>query len=551
MLPGVDDLSTELADPLERDVHARNGEIRERHAVAGTRSTRMEAEGGISSVRLPSLPFALDSALQLDVEEAVPEAASTDGVVRGKLHQAQEQAHAIKIVPPVTSRVDTIGRQELSLAVDPRIGKATATLFAERTRRAGLLGVAVLSMIASACQATSSSDKTPPAKSGASSDAPASQARVTITPGRGSKDADPSTGITVKASNGTLTKVTAEADGKPVEGTKSHGGTSWHSQWALSTNMRYTVQATATDASGVPVTKKSVFKTLEPSNTFNTTIFEGAGESYGVGMPIILTFSHPIIDKRAVERSLQVWTSKPVVGAWYWDGNQKLFFRPRDYWPTNTQVRFVGNLDGVDAGHGMYGVHTLTQHFSIGDSLIAVASTTDHHVKIYRNGKLAWNWPISTGKPGDDTPNGTYLTMDKANPEEMIGPGYDIQVPWSVRFTYSGDFMHDAFWSVGQQGFENVSHGCVNLSPANAETYYGMAVPGNPVTITGSPRAGVWGNGWTVWFLSWKELLRGSALHRAVKVNAGGSTFVKPSDVRPHPNPPPLHGSARGNFNAA
>ncbi|MFL5767157.1 MAG: Ig-like domain-containing protein, partial [Actinomycetota bacterium] len=375
--------------------------------------------------------------------------------------------------------------------------------------------MALLCLIAAACQTTSSDGKAPSTKEGGSSDPPASQARVTITPAR-SKEADPSAGISVNVSGGTLTDVTAEADGKPVEGTQSHSGTSWHSQWSLLTGTRYKVEATATDSAGLSVTKHSTFKTLEPSKTFSTTIFEGAGETYGVGMPIILTFDHPIIDKRAVERSLQIWTSRPVVGAWYWDGNQKLFFRPRDYWPTNTTVRFVGNLDGVDAGHGMYGVHTLTQHFKIGDSLIAVASTTDHHVKIYRNGKLFGNWPISTGKPGDDTPNGTYLTMDKANPEEMIGPGYDINVPWSVRFTLSGDFMHDAFWSVGEQGFENVSHGCVNMSPANAKTYYKLAGFGDPVTITGSPKAGRWGDGWTVWFLTWHQFLDGSATHEAV-----------------------------------
>ena len=431
-------------------------------------------------------------------------------------------------------------------------GKATATLLAQRSRRAGLLGVVALCLIATACQATTSGGQSPSGKGGSSSsDAPASAARVTITPARGSKDADPSAGISVKVSGGTLTDVSAEAGGKPIDGTQSHGGTSWHSSWALSTATKYTVQATATDASGVSVTKRSVFKTLQPTDTFNTTIFEGAGESYGVGMPIILTFDHPIIDKRAVERSLQIWTSRPVVGAWYWDGNQKLFFRPRDYWPPHTTVRFEGHLDGVDAGHGMYGVHTLTQHFSIGDSLIAVASTTDHHVKIYRNGKLAWNWPISTGKPGDDTPNGTYLTMDKANPEEMIGPGYDIQVPWSVRFTYSGDFMHDAFWSVGQQGFENVSHGCVNMSPQNAKTYYNLASFGDPVTITGSPKAGTWGNGWTVWFKSWRDLLAGSATGQAVKVGPHGSAFVAPGTLRPSHAKSPTGTSHPGNADAS
>ena len=70
----------------------------------------------------------------------------------------------------------------------------------------------------------------------------------------------------------------------------------------------------------------------------------------------------------------------------------------------------------------------------------------------------------------------------------MTGPGYSISVPWSVRITWSGEYLHDAFWSVGDQGFSNVSHGCVNMSPANAETFYKMTVPGDPVKITRQPQ---------------------------------------------------------------
>ena len=198
----------------------------------------------------------------------------------------------------------------------------------------------------------------------------------------------------------------------------------------------------------------------------------------------------------------------------------------------------------------MYGVHTLTQSFQIGRSLVAVASTRTHHVQIFQDGKLFGNWPISTGKTGDDTPNGTYLAMDKTNPEEMIGPGYDIFVPWSVRFTLSGNFMHDAFWSVGEQGFANVSHGCVNMSPANAETYYKMSVQGDPVTITGSPKPGKWGDGWTVWFLTWHDLLAGSATHMAVKAGPGGSEFVAPGTIKKSHAKSPLKTSHPGNSNA-
>ncbi len=159
---------------------------------------------------------------------------------------------------------------------------------------------------------------------------------------------------------------------------------------------------------------------------------------------------------------------------------------------------------GAGRRDGLYGYHTLTQTFTIGDSVIAVASTKAHKTQIYVNGHLRYDWPISSGKPGDATPNGSYLTIEKANPVRMTGPGYDLLVPWSVRFTFSGDYYHDAYWSVGEQGFENVSHGCVNLSPADAETYYKLAVPGDPITISEQPaRSGKWDNGWTEWFLTW------------------------------------------------
>lgn len=218
-----------------------------------------------------------------------------------------------------------------------------------------------------------------------------------------------------------------------------------------------------------------------------------------------------------------------------------LYFRPRRYWPAHTIVRFVGHLNGIEGAPGVYGTHTLRQSFVIGGSLIAVANTRTHHVRIYLNRHLFADWPISTGRSGDDTPNGTYLTIEKQNPAHMKGPGYDIQVPWSVRFTWSGDYLHDAFWSVGEQGFSNVSHGCVNLSPEHAKTYYQLAVPGDPVTISGSPRGGAWDNGWTVWFLSWRKLLRGSALHKAVRVGPEGSTFIDPASLSPSRARPPLN----------
>ncbi len=411
--------------------------------------------------------------------------------------------------------------------------------------------VAAVALLAAACSPApgasghGSSTAQPAGTTGAHT--AASGPRVTITPGNGVRDADPSAGITVTAAHGTLKSVTVRSADGTVPGSLSSHGTIWHSTWALGVSQSYTVTATASEGASPTGTSTSTFRTLTPSQTFRTEIFEGDHQTYGVGMPVILTFSQPITDKAAVERSLQLRTSTPVVGAWYWDGDQTVDFRPRSYWPAGTTVSFTGHLDGVQGAPGVYGTHTLTQTFKIGASLVAIANTRTHFTRIYDNGRLRYNWPISTGRPGDATPNGSYLTIEKANPVQMTGPGYSLSVPWSVRFTFSGDYYHDAYWSVGEQGFENVSHGCVNLSPAHAETYYKLAVPGDPITIMGSPKGGTWDNGWTEWFLSWRQYLRGSALHEAVLAGPDGSTFVSPASLPASTASAPLQTAPAGN----
>jgi lipoprotein-anchoring transpeptidase ErfK/SrfK len=231
-------------------------------------------------------------------------------------------------------------------------------------------------------------------------------------------------------------------------------------------------------------------------------------------------------------------------------------FRPRDYWPAYTKVTLTAHLNGVDAGDGRFGTHTLTQSFNIGRSFISVASTADHKAQTYLDGALKYTWPISTGRDTLPTPDGTYLSVEKANPVRMIGGKkgtkdyYNELVNFAVRFTFSGDFYHSAPWSVVNQGFSNVSHGCVNLSPADAQTFYNMAVPGDPITITGSPKAGKWDDGWTEWFISWSSYLKGSATGMAVEAGPQGSTLVSPSALPADPGALPLTHSSAGNFAA-
>ena len=432
------------------------------------------------------------------------------------------------------------------------------------TRRARRLAAVALTaaaaLLATACQG--SAPVASKLNSTAVSSRPASAVPqyLQISPATGSKNASPSDGITVTGvRGGKVSAVTVKASGtQQVTGTLSADGKSWHSTYALPTGQSYTVTANGKDAAGHPVTATSQFTTMKPSTTFRTEIFEGSGATYGVGMPIMLTFDHPITDKAAVERALTLTTSKPVVGAWYWDGSEQLDFRPRDYWPADTTVSFSSHLDGVEGAPGVYGVHNLSQTFNIGQSVIAVADTKNFHTQVYIDGKLKYTWPISTGRAKTPTPNGTYLSVEKANPVRMIGGGkkgspgyYNELVNWAVRFTYSGDYYHSAPWSVVSQGESNVSHGCVNLAPQDAQTYYNLSVPGNPITIVASPKAGKWDDGWTQWFWSWSQYLAGSATHMAVQAGPNGSTLVNPSTLPADTATAPLGTSTPGNFTAA
>lgn len=416
-----------------------------------------------------------------------------------------------------------------------------------------LLGAMILAATGLAVSACGSSPPPPP------------PARLTVSAGRGSPDTRPDLGLAVNAYGGKLRSVTvADGSGHLVAGYAGPGGTAWHSRWALQPSQRYIVKATAVNRAGRKTAMTRTIQTFSPAHTFSAQVNEDDGASaesngiYGVGMPIMVTFSHPVTDRAAVERSFELRTSKPVVGAWHWLDSTHVNFRPKDYWPQYTSVRFTAHLGGVQGARGTFGGSDLRYNFTIGRSIVTYVSASSHYMQVYLNGsrKPAFNWPVSTGQAGDDTEDGHYVTMDKGNPVDMnsasfgVGPGspgyYNVEVYDSVRFTWSGNYIHSAPWSVGDQGVDNVSHGCVNLAPDYASWYYDHAMYGDPVIVTGSPVPGTPGDGWTDWFLSWPQLVKGSALGEAMVAGPDGSYFTGPytATVTPAPKPPPARRAA-------
>jgi lipoprotein-anchoring transpeptidase ErfK/SrfK len=137
-----------------------------------------------------------------------------------------------------------------------------------------------------------------------------------------------------------------------------------------------------------------------------------------------------------------------------------------------------------------------------------------HEMTVTDNGRAIATYPISGGKPTDPTMAGVHIVLDRAAVVHMVSStngipvnspdGYDELVYNDVHISDTGEYVHAAPWSVASQGHANVSHGCINLSPANALAFFGFSRVGDVVLVTGSPRPPVVGDhGVMDWDTSW------------------------------------------------
>jgi lipoprotein-anchoring transpeptidase ErfK/SrfK len=208
------------------------------------------------------------------------------------------------------------------------------------------------------------------------------------------------------------------------------------------------------------------------------------GSLVGVAKPIIINFQRPIVDRPMAEQAIHISSNPPVPGKFYWMSDTQVRWRPLDFWPKNTTVL-------IDASGAK-------STFRTGESLVATIDDKAHQMTITRNGKVEKTFPVSMGKPDGkhETKNGTYYVLEKFADIVMdsatygvptnSAEGYKLKVQDAVRIDNLGTFVHSAPWSTGDQGKRNVSHGCINLSPANAQWFYDNFGSGDPIVIKNS-----------------------------------------------------------------
>jgi len=388
----------------------------------------------------------------------------------------------------------------------------------------GLLAVLLTGSGSDAPRTVAGDGRPQPSEGGGNAAGPAqppSLLKLLITPADHAANVSPAQPVTVTAAGGTLTEVVmTNAVGRPVKGAINRDRSTWTSAETLGYGKAYSVRATGTGVDGKPSTATSTFTTVKPRTLTFASMNPTEGQVVGVGQPIAVIFDESITNKTQAEQSIAITTTPRVEGAFYWFSNKEVHWRPAEFWQPGTKVVVDINVYGKDLGNGTFGQEDRHVTFNVGDAVVAEADGASHQMVVKINGVVARQMPVSLGKPKAPSSNGVHVVterfptkiMDSSTygvPVDSPG-GYRTEVDWAVRISNGGAFVHSAPWSIADQGYRNVSHGCINASPENAKWFFDTVKKGDVVIIrnSGGPDLQSW-DGFGDWQIPWPQWVAG------------------------------------------
>ena len=328
--------------------------------------------------------------------------------------------------------------------------------------------------------------------------------------------------VAVSVADGVLASVTmVNENGKSISGQLSPDGLRWSTTEQLGYNRRYTLNAKALGLGGA-ANRQMTFQTSSPAHLTMPYVNPGDGEVVGIGEPVAIRFDENIANRAAAQKAITITANPPVEGAFYWLNNREVRWRPEHFWKPGTVIDVAVNTYGVDLGDGMFGEDNVKTHFTIGDEVVATADDTTKMLTVRVNGDVVKTMPTSMGKDSTPTANGVYIIggrfkhiiMDSSTYGVPVNSpnGYRTEVNFATQMSYSGVFVHSAPWSVGAQGHTNTSHGCLNVSPSNAQWFFEHTKRGDIVQVLntiGPPLSGTEGLG--DWNIPWDQWHAGNA----------------------------------------
>ena len=325
--------------------------------------------------------------------------------------------------------------------------------------------------------------------------------------------------LIVDVLGGKIRSVSVTSNGRAVPGRLD--SMMWVSKHTLVPLQRYAVTVVYADEHGKEKTSKLAVR-AQDSRQHQEVTLSPSGGTFGVGQPVVAYFSHSVPEslRSMVTKRLMVSTAPNVVGAWHWMSGREAHWRPPSYWQPGTHISVQADVSGINFGEGYWGGKQRSGSFDIGSSHISLVDVAKHTMTVKENGRVVRTMPISAGRDKYPTKSGVHIALSKAEVVTMdsatVGiprnspDGYYEKVYWDVRISDGGAFVHAAPWSVGSQGRRNVSHGCVNVSTANAEWFYNFSRRGDVVDIVNSGTGpDMWDPGMSDWNMSWSEWLEG------------------------------------------
>jgi lipoprotein-anchoring transpeptidase ErfK/SrfK len=203
------------------------------------------------------------------------------------------------------------------------------------------------------------------------------------------------------------------------------------------------------------------------------------GQKVGIAHPVTVTFTNPVADRSAVEQTIAFSAPSTPPGTFSWLNDRVVQWNPDGFWPAHSNITV--SVGGTKA------------NFQTGAAVVGVAKVSAYNFTVSVDGQVVREMPASMGKARFPTPIGEFSVIRKESVVVMdsrtIGiplddpEGYKLTVYNAVRITSGGVYVHSAPWSTGSQGYANVSHGCINLSPDNAAWYFDMVSVGDPVIV--------------------------------------------------------------------
>lgn len=220
-------------------------------------------------------------------------------------------------------------------------------------------------------------------------------------------------------------------------------------------------------------------------------------EVVGVAHPVVVTFNGPVANRRAAERAIDIRSTPAMTGTFEWLDDKVVQWVPDRFWPAHTTVALsVGGLStNIQTGPAVVGVADISEHtFTVTIDGVAAGPppplASPHHRPHWGKEGV---FPASMGRPEYPTPVGKYTVLSKERNVVMdsssVGipvtspDGYLLTVDYAVRITSRGLFVHSAPWAENSLGYDNVSHGCISLSPTDAEWYFNTVNVGDPVIV--------------------------------------------------------------------